>query len=50
MAKKIILNGRVDQTKISTGHRAHRSGSGVHRNKSLKRNASRLRRELNNEV
>ena len=46
MAKKIVLNGRIDQTKIATGHRSHRSGSGIHRNKAYKRFAAKLRKEL----
>jgi hypothetical protein len=44
--KKIVVNGHVDQLKLATGHKAHRSGAGVHRNKAHRRSAAKLRREL----
>lgn len=51
-AKKTDTNTltiRVDQTRIATGHRAHRGGAGTHQNRRNKRHNTRgaqLRRAL----
>ena len=43
------ISGKVDQTKVSTGHRQHRSGAGVHQhrnNKRLNTRMAKFRKEL----
>lgn len=48
-AKNNTLTIRVDQTKVATGHKAHRSGAGVHQHRGNKRHNTRgaqLRRAL----
>lgn len=45
----LTLTIRVDQTRIATGHRAHRGGAGLHQNRRNKRHNTRgaqLRRAL----
>jgi len=44
------MQGKIDITRISTGHKQHMSGAGVHNNKKDKRNNTRsakIRKILN---
>lgn len=35
------IKGRIDTTKISTGHKQHMSGSGIHKDRRNRRNKTR---------
>jgi len=44
------IQGKIDTTRISTGHKQHMSGAGVHNNKKDRRNNTRsakIRKILN---
>lgn len=45
MSEKIII--KVDETKVSTGHKPHVTGTGAHKDKRTKRNRTRADQKRN---